>query len=348
MAWTNPVADTSGLQVLNSPTKVIPVDLSGNAYTLQSGAVPVQLQPTSNVNGTLQNAAGANGNGTVLALLGSSSIIFTVNQSGFTGTVNFECTEDGTNWDPLQCQQEGTNLITTSVTGSTTTSIHLYEASVAGLQQVRARVSGFAAGTVTVTAHAIPTTDASRTVNAVFTDGQRQTWSAAKVGLVPAASATDIFTITGAANKVIRITHLEITATTTAATAAALDVLLLKRSTANTGGTSTGSPTAVPHDSANNSLTAAATVLAYTANPGALGSLVGTALRNSKFFQTLTPFTATDFPQKDQIIWDFGNRPGQAIVLRAATDVLAVNLNAASASAGASFDISIEWTEDNV
>jgi hypothetical protein len=95
-------------------------------------------------------------------------------------------------------------------------------------------------------------------------DSGKFTYSAAKVGLVPAASATDIFTITGSASKIIRVTHIEITATTTAATAAALDILLLKRNVANTGGTSTGSPTPVPHDI--NAPAVSATVLAYTAN----------------------------------------------------------------------------------
>lgn len=174
-------------------------------------------------------------------------------------------------------------------------------------------------------------------------DGYKQTYSAAKVGLVPAASATDIFTITGSATKTIRVTHIEITATTTSATPAALDVLLLKRSTADTGGTSTGSPTPVPHDSANAAVSA--TVLAYTANP-TTGTLVGTAIRNQKFFQTLATYTATDFPAKDSLTWDFGNRPGQAIVLRGIGDVLAINLNGVTATATASFNIALEWTEE--
>lgn len=327
---------------------VIPQSGAGTTPSGQqfaTGPLIVQQNATQSVNGTLQNAAAANGNGTLLALLGMASVIFTVNMVGFTGTVNFECTEDNTNYDPLQVQQEGTNLITTSAIGATTTSIHLYEASVAGLQSVHARVSGFSAGTVTVTAHAIPTTDAARTLNAVNTAGQRATYSAAKVGLVPASSATDIFTITGAANKVIRVTHIEITGTTTSATPAALDVLLLKRSTANTSGTSTGSPTPVPHDSTNPAVSAS--VLAYTANP-TTGNLVGTALRNQKFFQTLATYTATEFPTKDSLTWDFGNRPSQEIILRSANDVLAVNLNAVTATATASFDLAIEWTEDNI
>src|SRR5260370_1349299 len=174
-------------------------------------------------------------------------------------------------------------------------------------------------------------------------DSAKWTYSAAKVGLVPAASATDIFTITGSASKIIRVTHIEITATTTAATAAALDILLLKRNVANTGGTSTGSPTPVPHDI--NAPTVSATVLAYTANP-TVGGLQATAIRNSKFFQTLATYTATDFPVVTPLISDFGNRPASAIILRGITDVLAINLNGVSASAGALFNVSADGTEE--
>jgi hypothetical protein len=174
-------------------------------------------------------------------------------------------------------------------------------------------------------------------------DGQKATYSAAIVGLVPGSSATDIFTLTGSATKTIRVTKIEIGGTTTSATAAALDVLLLKRKTANSGGTSTGSPTPVAHDST--SPTVSATVLAYTAVP-TTGTLVGTALRNQKLMLMLATLTATDFPQNDKLIWDFGNRPAQALVLRGIADVLAINLNGATPTATASFDIAIEWTEE--
>lgn len=173
-----------------------------------------------------------------------------------------------------------------------------------------------------------------------FGTSRSATYSAAKIGLVPAASPTDIFTITGSATAIVRVTRIAITATTTSATPAAIDVLLVKRSTANTGGTSTGSPTPVPHDSANAAVSA--TVLAYTANPSALGTIVGTALRNEKLIQTLATATATDFPPIERLIWEFKVRP---VVLRGIAEVLAVNLNAVSVTTTASFDIDIEWTE---
>src|SRR5579859_4920597 len=132
------VYDPTGLQFVAPQASTVSTSSDGTKYA----ASLVQQVAASSVNGTLQNAAGANGNGTPLALLGMASVILTVTMTGFTGTVNFEVTEDNTNYDPLQCQQEGTNVITTSVTGSTTTSTHLYEGSVAGLQSIRARTSG--------------------------------------------------------------------------------------------------------------------------------------------------------------------------------------------------------------
>lgn len=163
-------------------------------------------------------------------------------------------------------------------------------------------------------------------------DGSKATYSASIIGLVPATLATDIFTITGSASKTVRVTHLEISATQT--TAGAVNTVLLKRSTANSGGTSTN-PTKVPHDS--QSAAATATINAYTANP-TTGTLVG-QIRSNKIFIS----TATTLGQEALI--DFGNRPGQAIVLRGTGEVLAINLNGVTVS-GASFDIDLEWSEE--
>lgn len=164
-------------------------------------------------------------------------------------------------------------------------------------------------------------------------DGTKLSYSAGIVGLPAAAMATDIFTITGSATKTIRITRVTITGTQTTATQR--DVVLLKRSTANTAGTFYIAPTKVPHDSGNSAATA--TVRSYTANP-TLGTLVGN-IRTRKVYVGLTTGNS------DECIWDFGTRPAQAIVLRGTAEVLAVNLNSIT-SAGNSFDINIEWTEE--
>jgi hypothetical protein len=166
-------------------------------------------------------------------------------------------------------------------------------------------------------------------------DGGKNTYRASITALASAASATDIFTLTGSASKTIRVTRLEISGQQT--TAAAAQVIVLVRSTANTGGTSTN-PTAVPHDS--NSPAASATINAYTANP-TTGSLVGNIYAGYVFLAA--PGTAT--VGSDKVVFDYGNRPAQAIVLRGTGQVLAVNLNGVTVTGGA-FDINVEWSEE--
>jgi hypothetical protein len=82
------------------------------------------------------------------------------------------------------------------------------------------------------------------TVNNVPCDGNKATYSANILGLVSVATATDIFTIYGSATKTIKILRIGISATQT--TGGAVNIQLIKRSTANTGGTSASS-TAVVH-----------------------------------------------------------------------------------------------------
>ncbi|SRR6266702_988272 len=166
-------------------------------------------------------------------------------------------------------------------------------------------------------------------------DGLKATYSASITGLVTAASATDIFTITGSATKTVRITRIEISGQST--TAVPVQIVLLKRSVANTVGTSTA-PTIVPHDSASGAATA--TVLAYTANP-----TTGTLIGNIKvaYVYLSAPATATTGPEK--LFLTFGDRPAQAPVIRGIAEVIAINLNGVTTT-GAAFDINVEFTEE--
>lgn len=175
-------------------------------------------------------------------------------------------------------------------------------------------------------------TDASPLVVAAD-DGGKATYSATGLGFLSAALATDIFTITGSGTKTIKILRLEMSAT--AAAGGSFNALLIKRSTADTGGTST-TLTSVPHDSTASAATA--TVRSYTANP-TVGTSVGT-IRTTKLFVSGASTTAS----VDQE-WLFGTRPGQAVTLRGTGEVLAVNLNATTLTSG-NFDVDIEWTEE--
>jgi hypothetical protein len=168
-------------------------------------------------------------------------------------------------------------------------------------------------------------------------DHWKATYSACVIGLVPGATPQDIFTITGSSSKTIRVLRLDVTGQATAAQP--LDVVILKRSTANSAGTSSA-VTAVPHDSND---TATATVLSYTVNPTA-GTLVGN-LRASKLTLGIKTAATTDI-NADHFTEFFGNRPGKAVVLRGTAQVLAVNLNGITAISGWVFNINIEWSEE--
>jgi hypothetical protein len=161
-----------------------------------------------------------------------------------------------------------------------------------------------------------------------------QTYSSAIVGLNVANNPTDIFTITGSASKTVRIHNVTVTATQTTSTIR--DVQLIKRSSANSGGSSS-TPAAVPLDSSNAAATAV--VRAYTTNP-TVGTLVGTAVAAKMLIGTTTTAFRDAFSYNTP-----NNSNAQEIVLRGVTEVLAINLNGVT-SAGNLFDISITWSEE--
>lgn len=101
---------------------------------------------------TFQSASGANGNGTVLNLDGKySSLLVQVVGATWTGTINFEATQDGTNYVAVQGTNKNSGSAVTTVTASA-----LVQFAVNGVRKFRCRQSGFAAGTVTVTGTASP------------------------------------------------------------------------------------------------------------------------------------------------------------------------------------------------
>lgn len=157
-----------------------------------------------------------------------------------------------------------------------------------------------------------------------------KTYSCA-LNVAAAAAATDIATITGSGTTTVFVTRVTVSGVQT--TAGLNDVLLVKRSTADTGGTSSAG-TAVPHDSSD--AAASATVLAYTANP-TLGTTVGAIRRN------YIPVAGTTSVVNPIVDYEFGER-GRPVILRGTGQVLAVNLNGATL-AGGTFDVNFEWFE---
>lgn len=167
----------------------------------------------------------------------------------------------------------------------------------------------------------------------VNAEGQKATYSATSLALVPQAAATDIFCITGSATKTVRVVRIQISGIATAATSE--DIVVLKRSTANTAGTSTA-PTLVAMDSTQSA--ASATVLAYTAN-NTPGTLVGN-VRGAKL-----PLGTATAPAAQGAVFDFSTDAAKSLVLRGITQVACLNWNGAT-TAGNSVNVDIEWTEE--
>ncbi|MGJ4888967.1 hypothetical protein ACQR1Y_12275 [Bradyrhizobium sp. HKCCYLRH3099] len=147
----------------------------------------------------------------------------------------------------------------------------------------------------------------------------------------PAASATDAVTVTGSGTKTLRIVRVTVAATI--GSAAQGSFALIKRSSADSGGTST-TPSPVSLDSTNASATGVVRV--YTANPAALGTAVGTIAQRFALFSTTTT-------QPDRVTFEFGDNYKQAVVLRGTAEQIGINFGGASPTS-ASYEI--EWTEE--
>jgi hypothetical protein len=92
-----------------------------------------------------QSAATADGPGVANDVGALGTVVFVVTGS-FSATVNFEATADDSRWDPIEVTS-----ISTGASSTTATSPGTYWAPVPALSQVRARISNYASGTLTVT-----------------------------------------------------------------------------------------------------------------------------------------------------------------------------------------------------
>ena len=174
-------------------------------------------------------------------------------------------------------------------------------------------------------------TPVSGTVTAIPADGIKAAYSVVITGLTPASAATDVFTIIGSATKIVRIRDLVLFGSKTVG--GNVPMFLIKRSTADTGGTSTPG-TAVAWSSSNSAATAV--VSAYTANPSALGTAIG----NLSYETPFVPIVA------DMLFeYNFNLNPSQVYTLNSAAENIAVNFNGATVTGG-SFALKMTWTEE--
>jgi hypothetical protein len=170
-----------------------------------------------------------------------------------------------------------------------------------------------------------------------------KTYKYSSLGNVPAATATDLLTITGSTTKTVRVQKIVVGGGNSAALALR-GVQIIRRSTADTTGTSTA-PTPLSRDTTNS--TASATLALYTVNPGALGTAVGT-IDSCRLTLILTT-TPVSLP--DVCSFTYGVNNDQMSILRGTLDILAINFLGAAAGVTATaatdfIDLDIEWAEE--
>jgi hypothetical protein len=166
-------------------------------------------------------------------------------------------------------------------------------------------------------------------------EGRKPTYSAALIAYTPYATPQDIVGIVGSAGKQVRVLRFAVSGRATSANQ--LDVQLVKRSSADTGGTPT-TVTAVAHDS--NDTAASAAVTSYAAAPTA-GTLLG-AVRAQQINLSAAGSGGAAVP----IEFDFGTCNDKSIVLNAASEGLYLNLNGAAMPGGAVLNVFVEWSEE--
>lgn len=164
-------------------------------------------------------------------------------------------------------------------------------------------------------------------------------FAATSIGLATAASATDVACITGSATRVVRLQSIRVSGTS--GTLVTTPIVIVKRATADTGGTpaaTTALPVPYPLDSQDAAATA--TTIAYTANPTINDSAPGIIEAQTTSFNTTAalvsgPPASFDWASRNYV---------EAPTLRGVAQQICVNLNGITVATSL-LNISFRWTE---
>jgi hypothetical protein len=169
-------------------------------------------------------------------------------------------------------------------------------------------------------------------VAAVNTEGTKATYHLSGF-VTPGAAPTDVINLQGSGTKTIRILHIQIYPVATAA--GTVDIQLVRRSTANSGGTSSA-----PAIGKNDSSDAAATLaqLVYTANP----TSTGTTVANLGACRTSVITSGALAP----CVFDYTTRNDKGLRLSGTSEFLSINGNGATLLTGETWAYDIEWSEE--
>jgi hypothetical protein len=179
----------------------------------------------------------------------------------------------------------------------------------------------------------MPITSGGDGNNTRLLDGKGDAYAASATFAMP-ASATDVFTISGSATKLVKIRRLRFYLTATSGSNATLKII--KRTTANSGGTS-ATPTIVKFDT--NCPAATAVARNYTANPTGLGTSAGDLINTGIYVSGGGTVGSDPFE-----LFDFIGAI-QPITLRGTAESLCINMNGVT-FAGNSARVFVVWTEE--
>ncbi|KMO85850.1 hypothetical protein AB840_11295 [Megasphaera cerevisiae DSM 20462] len=163
------------------------------------------------------------------------------------------------------------------------------------------------------------------------TEGKNPTYGVSGVALTPDATPTDVVTVYASAAKSVKVKKVIVSGVAT--TAGTMNVSLVKRTAANTGGTST-SPSIGQFDSADSAATA--TVKVYSAKPTSVGAGVAIASKALNFGVA---------GAAGIVEFDFTTRNDKALYLRGAAQGMAINLNGGAVPSGGALGYAIEFEE---
>jgi len=168
-------------------------------------------------------------------------------------------------------------------------------------------------------------------------DPLRSTFACFLGNITPAANPTDLIQIRGSASSIVRVRSLVFTGAATAASNIFINTV--RRSTPSTGGTS-ANQTLVNRDNLDNLPTA--TVQLFSANPGALGTLIGIADGGRL---NIAPAANGGI---DRMLLQYSWLNDKAPILRGVNDCLCINLGGLAWPAGGALDVNIVLSEDAI
>jgi len=162
-----------------------------------------------------------------------------------------------------------------------------------------------------------------------------KTYSCTTLDLNVASNPTDIFILKGSATKKIKITRFLFSGIQT--NSGVIDIVLIKRSSDNTGGTRSA-VNIVSRDSSDAAATAQA--FAYTGNPSALGTSVGILRAAAALLPNKNTSAAIS-----SALFEFTAGLTKPVVLNNENEYLVLNLNGNSVP-GSALNVGAEWTEE--